>query len=42
MNNLPEFEADDNKEYEMKAIRNSAVYAKKADGHLPGLYYLII
>ena len=25
----------------MEAIRDSAVYAKEADGHLPGLYYLV-
>ena len=38
---VPKFEPGDNKEYEMEAIRDSAVYAKKADGHLPGLYYLV-
>ena len=36
-----EFEPGDNKEYEVKAIRDSAVYAKEADGHLPELYYLV-
>ena len=37
-----EFEpGDDDKEYEVEAIQESAVYAKKADGHLPGLYYLV-
>ena len=25
----------------MKAIRDSVVYAKEADGYLPGLYYLV-
>ena len=37
----PEFDAGDNKEYEVEAIKDSAVYAKEAEGHLPGLYYLI-
>ena len=36
-----EFEPGNDKEYEVEAIRDSAVYAKEADGHLPGLYYLI-
>ena len=40
---VPEFELEpgDDKEYEVEAIRDSAVYAKEADGHLPGLYYLV-
>ena len=40
---VPEFELEpgDNKEYEVEAIRDSAVYAKEADGHLLGLYYLV-
>ena len=30
------------REYEVEAIRDSAVYAKKSkSGHLPGLYYLV-
>ena len=37
----PEFDADDNKEYKVKAIKASAIYAKKLEGHLLGLYYLI-
>ena len=37
----PEFDAGDNKEYEVEAIIDSAVYAKEAEGHLPGLYYLV-
>ena len=37
----PEFDTGDNKEYEFKAIIDSAVYAKEAEGHLPGLYYLV-
>ena len=39
---MPEFERGDDKEYEMEAIRDSAVYAKEADGHLLGLYYLVV
>ena len=39
---VPEFEPDNNdKKYEVEAIRDSVVYAKEAEGHLPGLYYLI-
>ena len=40
---VPEFELEpgDDKEYEVEAIRDSAVYAKEADGHLPELYYLV-
>ena len=40
---VPKFELEpgDDKEYEVEAIRDSAVYAKEADGHLPGLYYLV-
>ena len=38
---MPEFEPGDDKEYEMQAIRDSAVYAKEADGYFPGQYYLI-
>ena len=42
MNKLLKFEADNKKEYKIEAIYNSAVYPKKGDGHLPGLYYLIV
>ena len=38
---VPEFEPGNDKEYEVEAIRDSAVYAKEADRHLPGLYYLV-
>ena len=39
---VQEFEpGDDNKEYEVEAIQDSAVYAKETDGYLPGLYYLV-
>ena len=38
-----EFEASGNKkEYKVKGIYNSAVYARESEaGHLPGLYYLV-
>ena len=36
-----EFDASNNKEYEVEAILDSAVYTKKAEVHLPGLYNLI-
>ena len=41
---VPEFELEpgDDKEYEVEAIRDSAVYAKEVDGHLPGLYYIVV
>ena len=29
------------KEYKVEAIWDSAVYTKKSEGHLPGLYYLV-
>ena len=37
----PEFDASDNKEYEVKAIIDSTVYTKKAEGYLLELYYLV-
>ena len=36
-----EFDAGDNKEYEVEAIKDSAIYTKKAEGQLAGLYYLV-
>ncbi len=36
-----EFENECNEEYEVEAIRDSAVYASKSEGHLPGLDYLV-
>ena len=36
-----EFKLGNGKEYKVEAIRDSAVYAKEVDGHLPKLYYLI-
>ena len=37
----PEFDAGDNKEYEVEEIIDSVIYAKEAEGHLSGLYYLV-
>ena len=37
-----EFEAGNNKEYEVDGIRDSAVYARESAGQLPGLYYLVL
>ena len=37
-----EFEARDNKEYEVKAIIDSTVYDQQADDEISGLYYLIL
>ncbi len=36
-----EFEAGDNKEYEVEAIIDSAVYGQQANDQMPGLYYLL-
>ena len=37
-----ELDAGENSsEYEVEAIRDSAVYARESMGHLPGLYYLV-
>ena len=36
-----EFEASDNKEYEVDSIWDSAVYARESAGQLPKLYYLV-
>ncbi len=36
-----EGDGDDSEEYEIEAIRDSAVYARESEGHLPGLYYLV-
>ena len=36
-----ELKAGDNKEYKVKIIWDSAIYANKAKSHLPGLYYLV-
>ena len=37
-----EFEAGNSKEYKVEAIWDSTNYANKAEGHLPGLYYLVV
>ncbi len=36
------FEAGDNKEYKVEALINRAVYGKKANNQMPGLYYLVL
>ncbi len=36
-----EFEAGENKKYEVKAIIDSAVYNQQTNNQMPGLYYLI-
>ena len=38
---MPRFDKGDDKEYEVEAIQDSVVYAKKTDRYLPGLYYLV-
>ena len=38
---VPKFELGNNKEYELEAIQDNAVYTKKANRHLLGLYYLV-
>ena len=37
----PELNAGNNKEYKFETIIDSAVYIKKAERHLPALYYLV-
>ena len=39
---IPEFKMGNHKEYEVKTIWDSIVYAKEVDRHLLGLYYLVI
>ena len=36
------FEVDNNKEYKIERISNSALYIKEAESHLSGLYYLVL
>ena len=36
------FEASNSKEYKVEAIWDSVVYVNKANGHLPGLYHLVV
>lgn len=33
---------DANKDYELKSMKNNAMYTRKAQGQLPDLYYLIL
>ena len=37
----PKFDAGNNKKYKVEAIIDCNVYAKKAEGHLPILSYLV-
>lgn len=37
-----EFEARDNKQYEVKVIIDSVIYGKKANNQIPGFYYLVM
>lgn len=37
-----EFEAEDNKEYEVEVIINGEVYSQQANGQILGLQYLIL
>ena len=39
---VPEIDENDDKEYEVEAIQDSAIYAKEIDGYLLGLYYLVV
>ena len=39
---VSKFETGDNKEYEMEAIQDSAIYTKETDGYLLELYYLVV
>ena len=36
-----DFEAGNSKKYKVEVIRNSAVYVRELEDHLPGLYYLV-
>ncbi len=36
-----EFEAGDNRKYEVEAIIDSTVYDQQANDQIPGLYYLV-
>ena len=38
---MSEFGKDDDKDYKIKAIQDSAVYAKEINWQLPGLYYFV-
>ena len=37
-----EFEAGNDKKYEVDGIRDSSVYARESAGQLPKLYYLVL
>ena len=36
-----DFETGNSEEYKVEVIRDSAVYNRESESHLPGLYYLI-
>ena len=38
---MPEFKPGNNKEYEVEAIQDSAIYAKEVDKYLLRLYYFV-
>ena len=38
---IPEFKSGDDKEYKVEAIRDSTIYTKEVNRHLPGLYFLV-
>lgn len=42
MNELLEFEINNNKKYKVEAIQDSKVYTKKQDRYLPELYNLVV
>ena len=37
----PKFDTYNNKKYKVEVIKDSTVYIKGVEGHLPGLYYLV-
>ena len=39
---MPKFQTGNDKEYKVEAIQDNAIYAKEADGYIPGLYYLVV
>lgn len=38
---VPKSDTGNDKEYKVETIWNGAVYVKKIDGHLSGIYYLV-
>lgn len=39
---LLKFEAGNSNKYKVEAIQDSAVYVRKSESYLPGLYYLVL